>query len=572
MRDERDDARPGRTVPWLLVALALACASGRARAIPIGGRASVQYQHVDQKGRVFYPNGVIRDTSIVRTFWSQSYQFHHAATLGRNFSMFSQLELTDESYESRPHVSQTATATMRLAHPVFGLAASYHPSVSKVAASSPGVPGDVGFFRPSTTRNDQTTFTANFMPPDLPRLDLSWVRQRRDSELGAGRLSSVARTANLQYGIGSLDMHAGYGDQRGDLGSTGPRLADRRHGNAGFGLHLDPLSTLSLGMQYDLSLFQTEVAYGPTNRSVSHTGALNGSLRASPHVGIELGYSVRRNHQNFGTAPRQSSHDGSIVVAYRPNAVASASAGGGMRTLNAERSPSLERYVWASASAAGRIRTGWSGSASASHNITWDSHARVRSTESANLGSSLRAGRDFMLSGSLTSSLNSDASVGAGRWSTDASLSMTASPVRRLQLTAGIRATQAGPRPLRGSTGARSRSLDVRWLPSASIDLAGGITQSISGTDRGVGATTRNARIGLRPGKRLQLSSTYSRSDQTTQIPGTSQLQGREVFTAQAGLSLTRTMSLGANLNLIDPHKQNFSRQYDLTVTRVFGR
>src|ERR1051326_3650124 len=60
--------------------------------------------------------------------------------------------------------------------------------------------------------------------------------------------------------------------------------------------------------------------------------------------------------------------------------------------------------------------------------------------------------------------------------------------------------------------------------------------------------------------------------DVATQIAGTSQLRGREVYTAQLGLALARTMSLGANLNLIDPHGANFSRPYDLTLTKDFGR
>ncbi|HEY6195022.1 MAG TPA: hypothetical protein VI504_08275 [Candidatus Eisenbacteria bacterium] len=545
--------------------------AGRARATPIGGRLTGQYQHVEQSGRVFYPNGIVRDTSIARSFWSQSYKLHHSATFGQSLNLFSQLDFVDQSYEARPHVSQTATATMRLAHPLFGLSASFRPSVSKVAATSLGNPGDVGTFRPISTHNDQTTFTANFMPPNLPRLDLSWARQRQDAELSDTKRTTTSRNANLVYAVGPLDTHAGIGDQRGDVGTGGARLSDRRHGNAGLGLRLEPLPALTLGMQYDLTAFQTDVPAGPTNHSVSHAGSLSGSLRASQHTGIDLAYSYRTSRQTGGIASRQSSHDGSLLVAYRPNPVASASAGGGFRTLNAERAPVLERYLAGSATAAGRIRTAWTGTASAAHSTLWDRDARARSIESTNLATNLRAGPDFQLGGNFTTSLNSDASVGKGRWSTDGALSVTASPVRKLQLIAGVRSTRAGSSLLGAGTGARSRSIDARWLPAASVDLGGGITQTNPG-DRGAGSTTRNARVGLRPGQRLRLSGTYSRSDVATQIAGTSQLRGREVYTAQLGLALARTMSLGANLNLIDPHGANFSRQYDLTLTKDFGR
>ena len=297
---------------------------------------------------------------------------------------------------------------------------------------------------------------------------------------------------------------------------------------------------------------------------------MSGSLRASQHTGVDLAYSYQTSRQSGALASRQGSHDGSLVVAYRPNSVASASAGTGFRTLNPVGAPVTERYLSAGATASGRIRTGWSGTASASHNTLWDRDAQVKSSESVNLATSLRGSRDFQLGGTITTTLNSDAAVGAGRWATDGSISLTASPVRKLQLTAGMRSARSGPSLVHPSSGARSRGLDVRWFPSAAVDFSGNMTQSLASGGSGVGSTTRSARLGLRPGTRVQLSGSYSRSDQTSQIAGASQLRGREVFSTQLSLTVTRTISVGANLNLVDPHGQNFSRQYDLNVTKDF--
>jgi hypothetical protein len=556
----------------LLAALVLPFAAGGARALPIGGRASLQFQHVDQNGLVFYPNGIIRDTSIVREFWSQSYQFHHVASFARNFNLFSQVEFVDESYTDRPHVSQTGTATMRLSHPLFGIAASYRPSFSKVTALSLGQPGVVGEFRPTRAHNDQATVTANFVPPGLPRLDLAWVRQQQSVDGSDVKPTTTARNANLAYATGPMEVHAGAGDQRGDPGTGGPQLSVRRHGDAGFGLHGDPLAALSLGLTYDLNLFETLIPTGPTNRSVGHTGTLSSSWRASQHTGVDLAYSYRTSRQTGGVTSEQATHDGALTVAYRPNPVATASAGGGFRTLNAARAALLERYLSASASAAGRIRTAWRGSASLTQTTLWDPDQPVRTNESANIATSIRASKDFLIGGNLTSGLNSDPTVGKGRWATDASVNLTASPLRRLQFIAGARTTKSAIAPLGSSPGTNSNDLQAHWFPSAGIDFAGGITHSHSTLDRGAGSTTLNARLALRPGTRLTVTGTYARSNVTSQIAGTSQLQGREVFTGEMGLALSRTLSVGGTVNLVNIHAPNFSRQYDLTLTKEFGR
>jgi hypothetical protein len=572
MRDDSDHRGTAWGPCLLLAALLLPFAAGRSLALPIGGRASLQFQHVDEHGLVFYPNGIVRDTSISREFWSQSYQLHHAASLGGRFSLFSQLEFVDESYSGRAHVSQTGTATMRLSHPFFGISGSYRPSFSKVTALSLGQPGVVGQFSPTRAHNDQATVTANFVPPGLPRLDLAWVRQQQSVEGSDVKPTTTSRNANLAYATGPLELHAGAGDQKGDTGTGGPSLSDRRHGDAGFGLHVDPLAVLSFGLNYQLDMLETLVPSGPTNRSVGNTGNLSGTWRASEHTGVDLAYSYRNSHQTGGVTGQQASHDGSLTLAYRPNPVATASAGGGFRTLNAARAAILERYLAASASAAGRIRTAWRGSASLTQTTLWDPDEPVRTNESANIATSIRASRDFLLGGNITTGLNSDPTVGRGRWATDAAVNLTASPFRRLQFVAGLRTTKSSTTPLGISPGTNSRDLQAHWFPSAGIDFAGGVSHSHSTTDRGAGSTTLNGRLALRPGQRLTLTSSYARSNVSSQIAGTSQLQGREVLTTEMGLALSRTLSLGATLNLVNPHAANSSRQYDLTLTKEFGR
>jgi len=243
-----------------------------------------------------------------------------------------------------------------------------------------------------------------------------------------------------------------------------------------------------------------------------------------------------------------------------------------VHTLNASTAPRTERFFSAVATANGRVRTAWAGSATASHATNWDRDARPVSIETFRVGSVFRASRDFQLGADLSASFNSSASQGVGPVATEVALTVAASPLKSVQLTAGSRDSRAGPGLFRPGTATGIRSLNLRWLPMRRIDFSGAIDHSRSGSGGRSGTTTRRATLDLQPGARLRLSATYSRSDQAIQQSGTSQLTGQEVYGAQLSLRLGRSATLRADTYQVDPRGRNFSRQFDAGLTKTFGR
>jgi hypothetical protein len=121
-------------------------------------------------------------------------------------------------------------------------------------------------------------------------------------------------------------------------------------------------------------------------------------------------------------------------------------------------------------------------------------------------------------------------------------------------------------------TAARTWSLDVRMRPLPSFDLSGAWTRTGPRIGTEASTTTRQAAATWRAGSRLQVSGTYSRSDQSLVVSGSSRLTGQEVYGARVATSVGRSITLKAATYQIDPRGENASRQWDFGLTKVFGR
>jgi hypothetical protein len=568
--DRRTPTRRLPTAAAAILVLALAPAAVRAQS-PLGGTLTWQWQQVEEHAKLLQPDGTLRDTTFLRSFWSQYYELRHSAVVAHQLRIGSQVTYLDQSWTDREHARRVAGGTIQLSHPIFGITATYRPTLLTTEPVSLGVPGSP-VFRTFKTRIAETMLAGNLAAPGLPRLDLSWARQHHQSDASATQDATVARNARLSYEAGPLDMHAGYGDQSRDLGSGGGLVLERWNGTAGAGLRLNPTPALGFGVNYDYSNYRTGAAAPGGLRTLAHSGAVNGTLRMSDHAGWALSYAYRRTQLLNHEETLLQNHDGSLLFNYTPSRVASVNVAGGVHTVNSSAQPVTERFVSAVATASGRVRTAWTGSATASHSTSWDVSGRPISTETMRAGSAFRGSRDFLLGVDLSTSLSPNATIGTGRVLTEAAFSVAASPLRSVKLNGASRISRAGPGFLHPVAASGNRSLELRWIPGRRLDFSAAIDRSQFGGTGQPGTRTRRAGLNLQPGARTRLSATYSRSDQAVQQSGTSQLVGREIYTAEISLGLGRGWTLRGNAYQVDPHGRNAAREYDAGVTKTFGR
>jgi hypothetical protein len=571
MRAELRGPTPRATCAAALLLLALAAPVARAQTSPLGGTLTWQWQQVEERAKILAPDGTLRDTTFLRSFWSQYYELRHSVAFQSGLRVGSQLTYLDQSWTDREHARRVGGGTVQITHPIFGVTATYRPTLLTTEPVSLGVPG-VGVFRSVKTRIAETMLAGNLAAPGLPRLDLSWARQHHSTDASTTEQATIARIARLSYDVGPLDVHAGYGDQSRDDGGSSRPVLERWNGTAGAGFRVTPTPKLGFGMSYDFSNYRTGAEAPGGLRTLVHSGALNGAFRASDRTAWALSYAYRRTLLQNHEENLLSNHDGSLLYSYTPSRVANFNVAGGVHTVNSSAAPQTERFISAVAAATGRVRTGWTGSATASHATSWSVSGRPTSTETMRGGSVFRGSRDFLLGVDLSMSLSPDATIGTGRVLTEAALNLQASPLRSLRFIGASRLSRAGPGLLHPVAVSGNRSLELRWIPGRKVDLSAGIDQSQWGGTGTPGTRTRRARLNLQPGARTRLSASYTRSDQAVQQSGTSQLVGREIYSGELNVGLGRGWTLRGNAYQVDPHGRNSSRQYDAGVTKTFGR
>lgn len=563
--------RAARALASCLAVLPLATG---AAADQLAGQFQVQYQNVEQRIQVLRPDGTRRDTTLQREIWVQNYQLTHSARIGAWLNVYSQLQLDDLSQVGRPDASRTPYGALRLAHPVFGFTGSYRPSSVTTGIRLPGLANSDLAGPPQgrlTTRSQELLFTGYLAPSRLPRIDLSWIRRHRDRNEQVGEETGLTRDARVGYELGPLSVRGGYNDLSTEVGATGPSRVIQRSATAGAGLTLAPVEALSLALNYDFSNVRRATPGPDGDRALTHSATLGASLRQSARSTWGLSYLYRRSDLGRRDISDLVDHDGALTYTWSPSRGARLSAAGGARTVQGTGRRDLQRHVGLIASAAGRVRPGWTGTASASHVTQWDPDRGPFSVENLTGGSRFRLAQGLELHADLQVIANGDTAARDARVTSQRSVGVEASPLRSITVRYSVRSYRIGPGLFDAVSDARSSTLDLRWRLHPTLELNGGILKGGSLSRNAPPLTTRQATLQWRPGSAFQLTGTWTRSDQARGSETGTLLTGREFLSGRMVAALGRRTTVSAGIHEANADASGGSRQFDAALTRTFG-
>lgn len=547
-------------------AVAVVGAAVAAAAQPLSGHLQAQYQDVQQTVRRLARDGSLRDTTISSRFWIQSYQLNHAARVGENLDVVSQLRLTDLAYQGIASQSRTPYGALRVSHPLFGLSGSFRPATSVTAigdtANSPSV----------RTRTQEALLSGYLSAPNLPRLDGSWIRRHRSRDGQTPEDLGYTRSLQTTWDRGPLNVRGGYSDLIHEPSGFGTRSTAQRSVTSGAALRAAPRPALSVGMDADFSHTRIEDSRGAGNRTQTLSGALTAGLRQSRRADWAMNYSVRRLEIAGPGASRLDDHDAALLLDLHPAPALRATLAGGARTARTASVNGLTRYASATAAFDGVVRPNWRGIASVSHVTSWNPGQAVFGVESFRGGSSfhLRQGFDATTDFQVTS--NGDSAARGARLVMQAGSGLTATPWRGLTVVLAERRYRSGPNLFDAQSISHSAGLDLRWKPARTLDVTASLSRAgaLPRDDPRVSTAQGTARWSHGP--RLQLSGSWTRSDQVRAQSSAAQLPGREVMGGRLLLGLGRDLVFNAGMNVVDPRQATRARQLDATLTRSFGR
>ncbi len=574
MRVERARATGGgRAAPPIALAAACALVASPARPQGVTGNVQVQFQRVEQPLLLLDPDGTTRRSTAIRELWNSTFEVNHSIQPRPDLSVFSQLRLNQVTAPGSAQRSQTPYGTVRVAHPLAGLNASYRPRTVTGTISPSSVSGAPDGPSQSVTSKDQESVLSGYLAPArLPRMDATWVRRHRDRDIFGAEETGITRSARVGYELRGLNLRGGYGDlARETAGTASPRTFQRTW-DGGAGFRTSPVPALSLAMDYDYS----QTRHGESGRrqelTRAHAGTLTGTLRRSRRAGLNLSYALRRTQIENAIRSEVANQEGSLLYDYAPSPAARLTGGGGFRSLPAADGTGWQRYATALASAEGNVRPGWRGNAGASLTTYWDTGKRPYALQTFRAGSRFTLRRGLELNGDLRVSASSDSAARGTGSVTQGSAGVQAAPFRTLQLTYALRGYAAGSRPFGGGTRSRSHALDLRWRPLPTLELYGSLSRTGALPRNDPRVTTRQVNLQWRPHGALQLSGFYTRSDQPRLEAVANRLEGQEFAGGRVLAALNRSWSLNGGLGVANPGRWNESRQYDAALTMRFGR
>ncbi len=567
------DRRTRRARLALLAVVAAALPpSGAARAQAVYGYATGQYQRVEQMTQV---PGSDLWTRTAREFWLQTYELNNQSYLRHDLQLTSTLRLTDLAYVNLPDASRAPSGSLRLYHSLFSLYASHQPTQTTSGFNSGGVsaPGDATRLLTVTSKTQDTQLGGSFFAAKLPRLDVSWVRRHRDTDLLSNAETSINRNARAAWDRGPLSLYASLGDQRRDPQVANAVIATQRVATAGGALTVAPLRATSLTMQFDLGDTRNR-SNGVTSATTrTHGGNLSGDWRPNRLADVSLSYVVHSVTTTALRTDRTTNQDGSIYLNLTPNRSVRIATGGGVRTTQAtDGSEDLLSYATALVSGQGTVRPGWTAVGSAAHTTNWDPTRGSFGAEALRGSSRMRLANGLDVESNVFLSANGDTAARDQRWTTDASARVTATPVRSLTLGYGVRTYQVGARLTRAAARSVSQNLDVRWKVVTSLEMVGSYSESGALPNNFPRSVLRVATVRWSPVPQWQVSGNWSRSDQSRVDAAANQIAGREIAGLRVLGALSRRLTFSGGANVADRGKPTENRQYDGSLTMTFGR
>ncbi len=546
---------------------------GGARAEGMRGYLQVQFQRSDQHLLALAPDSTLREIVLRREFWTQTYELTHAARFANGLNVFSQFRLNDVSFVNSAERSRTPYGTLRLAHPWFGLAGSYQPvTLTTVVRNGSLFPtaADTVPQQVATFRTEESLVSGYLSAPRLPRVDVSWRRRHRGSDIQGPAQSGVSRNATASWAVGPLSLRGGYND----LGSGGagfaPATVVQRSGSGGAGLQFAPRSGMSLALSYDYVQTRHGLQAVRSDLSRSHTANLNGSYVMSRVATLSLNYAYRRDLLRSSINSQASNHEGALLLSLQGRNGWRLISGGGVRTSQLELQSDVFRYATAVLSWDGRVRPHWQGTTSVAHVTNWNPGHGSFSVDTWHTGSRMNVRRGVDLLGDWSLAQSGDSAARDLRWTSQTSVGLQATPVRSFTAGLGLRQYHAGPELFRSAAASHATTVDLHWRPWPAFEAEANISRTglLPANDPRLSTTAVNVRWS--PTAVVQITGIYTRSTQS-QL-GAQQLIGREVYGGRVLAVLGRSWNFNAGIFSADPNTRTGSRQVDAALTRSFGR
>jgi hypothetical protein len=556
----RDDAGTRRIRAWgLLAAAAVGWAAAApfphvARAAPLRGYARVQYDAQDQRG------GQADDVE----WWLRLVHLDYATRVRDRYDVTAQFEWNDLSYIDRPDRFVSPRGSLRLAHRDFGAYASYHP---RRTTDANGV----------TVRQRETTVTGYLTKPGLPQVQASYVRRFQFQRELTPQQTGTQKSVSAIHTIGALSLRGSYTHLTRETELTGTSRSTQRDWTGGAQWRFQRVKTsgqLSYGIQSSLR----KGASGAADRSVVHNAGVNGSRTLARKWTSNLVYSFRRSELSNGADRTLDDHEGNAALVYQATRAISASGGGGLRTARIESRLETERYLFASLAVQGRIRSRWRGAASATRSANWLPGETSRPINNASVSTQMTLWRGFdvtgqsqVTSGSASAAV-ADTSGQRVRVTAQTTLGFSATPLRPVTIRYSWSEYRTGDALFSPDATSRADQWNVAWNPMRTMQLSGTLSRSRGLGPRDPLQLTKQAWAQWTPSMTVQVSGSYTRSRSDRLDAITQSLLGRESFGARAIVSLTRAWRFEGLLNDVDPGRPSHVRQWNVSLTRSFGR
>lgn len=519
----------------------------------IRGVAEVQYQRLSR----LQPSDDVE-------WWLTTFQLDYSNRIRKTLELSSQVQFTEQRYVGRPDRQRAPLATIRLAHPLFGVFGTFRPLA---------ITDSRGF----KTDQQQLTLTGYFQKTGLPRLTGSWDRNHQDP---SGRFpGSIAVRRNLAatYDLGRLNLHAGYNDQtRRDEVGGGARGRDDNY-NLGSAFRFDARKS-SGTVQYDFN--QAERRFGGASNTLTrmHQASVNAGQQFSTRTAASLAYSYRRVGSETPGLPSQSEHDGMLNVIHHAARFLQLSGGGGVQSVNVGSQKETESYVNASVTADGEARPGWRLGSAVSHSWNWLPGDRPRPIDSFRSNTRMRLTKGLEAFGDLTVSRTNravaqpDTVTSTTQVIVQSGAGLRAVPLRTLTLDASMRRYRTGStlRSDRQSTSSYDASL--HWKRSEKLTVSGTWTRAGGFYQNAPDRTTLQGSVQWAPTRSVQASGSYTRSNLLVHDASTALTANREAYGGWLAIALNRDLRATIRYTAADPGLPTRTRQVNVTVTQSFWR
>ncbi|HSQ60293.1 MAG TPA: hypothetical protein VLT84_07655 [Acidobacteriota bacterium] len=556
MRDEGPSrARAAAARLLTLAAIAsLVVAATPASSQTLRGFAQVQYELQDKRVEV------VRDTE----WWLRTVRLDYGTRIRNRYDITAQGEWNELSYVGRADRRVNPRGSLRLAHRDFGAFASYRPQRTT---------DELG----TTTRQRETTVTAYLSREGLPRLQANYVRRFQFRRELTPEQTGTQVSLNASHQVGPFQVRGSWFRLTRVTELVGRSRTTQTDWTGG-GQWTLVRARSSAQISYDAQISRRAPERGATEGTDVHSLSANASRSFSRRLGGSLTYSYRHSELANGLDRSLNDHEGATVLTYRPTAAVTASGGGGVRTARIEDRLETERYALASLGAQGRIRERWTGSTSLTRSINWLPGEGARWVDAASAATRmvLRPGLEVTGQAQVTSgrapSAVADTSGRRVRVTAQSSAGVLATPLRPVSIRYSWTEYRTGESLFDPDATARSHIWDARWNPVRAAQFSGTLSRS-RGLGRGEPSrTTKQATAQWQPNASLQISGTYVWSESARLDPITQSLLGREVFGLRVLAAPLRDWRVQASLNDVDPGRATHVRQWDLSLTRNFGR